>query len=591
MIGVCGWVRTGDASLMTPADALVSALRHRGEFARHEEEIFFLAGEHIANTRQIVVAFSGRLDNRRALNNDLDLPRKASPAETVAAAFQRWPNDLQHRLMGDYVLACWHRKYRSLTLVRDRLGVAPLYYCSDRNDFLFASEQTAIATVKACTINPGRVADYMHSYEWITEDESWFSEINRLPPAQLIQLNNGNLRRSRYWTPQVDTAVTRSDVATNVQHLRSLLNDVLGERITRNTAVQFSGGLDSLTVAEAALGRKRGITLLAGIAEGDPGDSTTIAQYAALRPDVPMLTVDVDKDLDSGYLHQLHDTLDDPFPAPHTLTLALFARARQQGITNLLDGVEGDLTFSLGSDFTTALLASRQYAAWWQQLSLLRQSSGARWPLQVFRSVSALLAPNSVRKLRFSHRTFPALQATNREMFRPPFSDVMTDRYEKLVATDVNYRGSVESLHRHQLAQPYINVALERYDKLAAVSNVSVSHPLLDQRLVEFGLSLPWQQKRQGELRKVLMRELHRGSDVEAIAYRTDKPHLGGAFTAALCAREIEPVNAFFAGGGAWQNWLQPALTDPCLNRPTSPGEYEYVWLIYRLAKWLDKWG
>ncbi|CAN5867962.1 hypothetical protein BH23GEM5_BH23GEM5_15670 [soil metagenome] len=103
-----------------------------------------------------VLVFDGRLDNRdevvAACRDSSPVGRDSPDPALVLAAYHQWGDAFPEHLTGDFALALWDPRRHRLLLVRDAIGVRPLYYCRVGATFLFASE------IKALLAHPDFVA-------------------------------------------------------------------------------------------------------------------------------------------------------------------------------------------------------------------------------------------------------------------------------------------------------------------------------------------------------------------------------------------------------------------------------------------------
>src|SRR5579883_2845096 len=166
MCGIAGfWTSKPRVSLLEMAREMGEAIRHRGPDDRGEwvDPAAGLALAHrrlsildlspqghqpmlSANGRYVVV-FNGEVFNYAQLRQDL--PERAwkghSDTEVMLACFEHWGIEASvRRFIGMFAFAVWDRRERSLYLVRDRLGIKPLYYGWLQGEFLFGSELKAL---------------------------------------------------------------------------------------------------------------------------------------------------------------------------------------------------------------------------------------------------------------------------------------------------------------------------------------------------------------------------------------------------------------------------------------------------------------
>jgi asparagine synthase (glutamine-hydrolysing) len=144
---------------------------------------------------QVHVAFNGEIYNHADIRRELDesggYPWRTnhSDTEVILAAYQRWGIDCVHRFRGMFAVALWDAHLRELWLVRDRLGIKPLYYSLHHGRLTFASE------IKALLQDPGqrRAVDegaFFHYLSFLTTPapQTLFAGIRKLPPGTWLRV-------------------------------------------------------------------------------------------------------------------------------------------------------------------------------------------------------------------------------------------------------------------------------------------------------------------------------------------------------------------------------------------------------------------
>lgn len=177
-----------------------------------------------------------------------------SDTEVVLHAFEQWGIDCLHKFRGMFAIGIWHSPSRELWLVRDRIGVKPLYYTRRNDRLVFASE------IKAILKDPSQPREVnreglLHYLSFLTTPapQTLFAGIHKLPPGTWMRVSaDGSIREHRYW-----------DLWDHVQPRdQSSEDDIAAELLSElRTAVQLrkvsdvpvgvflSGGIDSSTNA------------------------------------------------------------------------------------------------------------------------------------------------------------------------------------------------------------------------------------------------------------------------------------------------------------------------------------------------------
>ena len=205
------------------------------------------------------VTYNGEIYNHRALRTELSQSGRHrwntdhSDTEVILHAFEEWGIDCLSRFRGMFAFALWDARARQLWLVRDRLGVKPLYYSVHHGRLTFASEIKALLEdpEQARAIDAPALFHYL-SYLVTPAPQTLFDGIRKLPPATWIRVDaDGRIAEQRYWDVWEDVASmdggedeiaerVLAELRTSVQ-LRKMSDVPIG--------VFLSGGLDSSTNA------------------------------------------------------------------------------------------------------------------------------------------------------------------------------------------------------------------------------------------------------------------------------------------------------------------------------------------------------
>lgn len=177
-----------------------------------------------------------------------------SDTEVILHAFEQWGIECLHRFRGMFAFALWDSRSRELWLVRDRIGIKPLYYSIHDSRIVFASE------TKALLQDPDqrRAVDEEAFYHFLTflispAPRTMFEGINKLPPATWMRVNErGEVRTERYWdvwdhTTPLSGAPEREITGRLIAELRTSVK--LRKAADVPVGVFLSGGIDSSTNA------------------------------------------------------------------------------------------------------------------------------------------------------------------------------------------------------------------------------------------------------------------------------------------------------------------------------------------------------
>jgi len=211
----------------------------------------------IANEDQSLwIMFNGEIFNHTELRRELEDRghhfATTCDTETVVHAYEEYGPDCLSRFNGQFAIAIWNTRDRSLFIARDRLGVRPLFYTVAGGALVFGSEIKAILADPrvAAAIDPVSL-DQVFTYWSPLSPRTAFRGIVELPPGHFMRVRAGRISVEPYWELQfhpADRARSRQDY---LDEFRSLLIDATLLRLRADVPVgaYLSGGLDSSTVA------------------------------------------------------------------------------------------------------------------------------------------------------------------------------------------------------------------------------------------------------------------------------------------------------------------------------------------------------
>src|SRR6188768_1377458 len=282
MCGIAGIAATDHLHPDEPARAALmrDVMTHRGPdgaglhltdrcaLAHRRLSIVDLAGGHqpLANEDgSIWVSFNGEIYNHAEVRRGLETAghryRTRSDTETIVHAYEEWGDDCVDRFRGMFAFAIWDERRQRLLLVRDRLGVKPLYWAivpatSDRGArLLFGSEIKALLQSGLIEARENRsVLSELLATRYTSGSETLFQGIHKLLPGHRLVYADGRAQITRYWdVPQDDAPADRSSArdAELVDQFRSLLEESVRLRLMADVPLGafLSGGIDSTAVA------------------------------------------------------------------------------------------------------------------------------------------------------------------------------------------------------------------------------------------------------------------------------------------------------------------------------------------------------
>jgi len=309
-----------------------------------------------------VITYNGEIFNFGDLRTELARAgvqfRGTSDTEVMLEGFARWGvRETLARLVGMFAIALWDRKERTLWLVRDRLGVKPLYYACDGARLVFGSELKALRVAPGFAPSIDRdalVAYFRHAN--VPGAATIYRESHKLLPGMLLVWREGSEPSTEtYWSARAAAERGRArwnasvDRDGAIETLDALLRDAVARRMVADVPLGafLSGGIDSSTVVALmqAQSSRPVRTFTIGYDRTDYDEARHAAAVAGhLGTDHTELRVDPSHARDAIPL--LPEMYDEPFADASQIPTYLVARMTRAHVTVALSGDGGDEVFA-----------------------------------------------------------------------------------------------------------------------------------------------------------------------------------------------------------------------------------------------------
>jgi asparagine synthase (glutamine-hydrolysing) len=272
-------------------------------------------------------------------------------SEIIVHLYEEEGRDLIHQLNGMYAFCIYDQKRGIIFLVRDRIGIKPLYYYFDGQKFLFASE---IKAILACpdinkTVDHTAISEYL-TLSYVPSPRTAFQKIRKLKSAEYLQLDiaSGRFTVQPYW--DFRPGDQRLNEVEAAQRIRDLLSDSVRMRLISDVPLGafLSGGIDSsIIVALMAKGsRARPKTFSIGFLDEPAFDETAYAQevvemYNTEHTEIKLKYEDV-----IVRLPHILNSFDEPFADSSALPTFIVSQATRGHVKVALSGDGGDELFA-----------------------------------------------------------------------------------------------------------------------------------------------------------------------------------------------------------------------------------------------------
>lgn len=449
-----------------------------------------------------VICFNGEVFNFARLRTELEALghgfRGGSDTEAMLAALEQWGlAGAVDRFIGMFAFALWDAKERSLHLVRDRLGIKPMYYGQAGRDFVFGSELKALRMhpdFDAAIDREALTLYFRHNY--IPAPHSIHRSTRKLPAGHILTLSSGREPSlTRYWSAEkaysrgaANPFAGSEDEALVALH--GLLREAVGQRMASDVPLGafLSGGIDSsLVVALMQAQSSRPVkTFSIGFAEAafnEAHHASAVARH--LGTDHTELQLSQQDLLDIVPL--VATFWDEPFADPSQIPTYAVCRLARQQVTVALSGDGGDELF-LG-------YARYPYALAWQKRRerLPRPLRRAAAVLSRLHAAEAMPARLRWRLDALGLMDFAAMYKRLISHHPEPTQLVLGAGPEPLTALDL-VRPGVDlsrSMSLWDLLLYLPDDIMTKLDRASMAVSLEARVPLLDHRVVEFAAGLP----------------------------------------------------------------------------------------------------
>ncbi len=537
MCGIAGFTHLGSTPAPGRIAACTASITHRGpdQQGTYEDAQVSLGAVRLkiidlsagaqpfhSQNGQTVIVFNGEVYNFGELRAELESlgHRFTSHCDTevVLEAFRAWGASSFKRLRGMFAFAIWHKPTEELFIVRDRLGIKPLYYYELGHDLYFGSELKTIFEHPEIprNLDPEGLTYYL-SLNYIPQPYTLVAGINKVRPGCFLRWQKGRLTQEPFWTLQFspDQKITLPDAKAELDHL---LNLSLKEHLVSDVplGIWASGGVDSTTILHyAAQQSSRQLKTFSVSFTGRNFDESPWFREVAKTYNTDHHEFDVNPE--SGLIdaiEQLAFYSDEPSADAGALPVWFLSRMTRQQVTVALSGEGADELFAgyqtyLADDYAAqarAIPSRLRKAA--LGLAHLYPASNDKISLEYKAKrflEGSLQSPEDAHLYWNGTSSFEAKRTLAPGISHLPASDL----YRRLPTES----GTVGALNRNLwLDQLYYlpDDILYKCDRMSMAHSLEVRPPFLDHRIVEFAARLPQHLKLQGKTLKYILRELVR---------------------------------------------------------------------------------
>ena len=491
---------------------------------------------------RFTMIFNGEVYNYRALRKQLEgighRFRGHSDTEIILAAFEQWGIEAAvRRFIGMFAIAVWDDRRRELSLIRDRLGIKPLFVYHHAGLLAFGSELKALVAGDEFdrTLDPAALTEYLR-YLYVPAPRSIFQHVVKLRPGHILTVSDPAAplpESSAFWS--VETAASDGHAAPfigeddeAVAELETLLGDAVRLRMQADVPLGalLSGGIDSSTVValmQAAADRPVK-TFTIGFDQKDfdeAGFARTIANH--LGTDHTELHLTGEDAL--AIIPRLPEMFDEPLADPSQIPTFLVCELARREVTVALTGDGGDELFGGYNRYLQGERLIGGFQNWPAPIRRLTAAGVTSISERGWNRMQAALRPvfpaaGRTRQIGAKMHKFgdllredssAAMYTSLLSAWQRPESFITSARTNGNHASALHNDESFTLLERMMLADQSAYLPddlLAKVDRASMAVSLEARVPLLDHRVVELSWRLPRKFKIRGGRGKWILRQI-----------------------------------------------------------------------------------
>ena len=555
--------------------------------------------------RDLWIAYNGEVYNHRELRAELtalghtDWQTDHSDTEVILKAYRQWGIDCLHRLRGMFAIALWDGAAETLWLVRDRIGIKPLYYAIDERGIAFGSEIKAILAgpPRERAVDEEALFHYL-SFLATPAPKTLFRGINKLAAGTVLKVGADGTVEERRWWDALDglPAAPTDDGALDATVMETLRQAVrYRKEADVPVGVFLSGGVDSstnLALFSEDGGQAKAFSITYPADQASVADEMPYARQIAAQVGADHHVFEITQRDLMDFLPRMIALQDEPIADPVCVPVHFVSKlARDSGVVVCQVGEGADELFwgyrrwraYLRLQHLNDLPVPRTLKR--LGVALLRAVGGARW------TVTELLRRGAVGQPIFWGGAEAFTEAEKADLLSPRLRAVFRNRTSWDAVAPIRARFDAAAKGRSALNwMTYLDLNLRlpelllmRVDKMTMGNSIEARVPYLDHHFVQLALAVPETTKtRSGELKHVLKRAV-RGLIPDAII---DRPKQGFAVPvddwsrSELGAHARDALATFCAE--------TDLLDGDAVARVLDHGSARQAWYLMNLALWWE---
>jgi asparagine synthase (glutamine-hydrolysing) len=546
MCGIAGFTRLNRARSRGVAQRITEAISHRGP----DQQGFFEGSEatlcavrlkiidlnggdqpFVSEDGDTAIAFNGEIYNHLEIRRELEAAghrfRSNCDTETVLRAFLEWDTACFSRMRGMFAAALWTESFKRLVLLRDRMGIKPLYYYRRGDDVYFGSELKAILEHPDVPRQMDlKALDSYLSVNYLPGPQTLIEGIRKIQPGHLLEWHHGTVRMEAWWKPP---AFTKRKISLEgaKEELDGFLRDSVREHLVSDVplGVWASGGVDSSAVLHyAALQTSKRLKTFSVSFAGRSFDESRYFREIARIYGTDHHEFDLNPDVElQDAIEDFAYYSDEPSADAGALPVWYLSRMSRRHVTVALSGEGADELFGGYLTYVADRLAR----------PFRMVPGGLR---RMLRSTLDRYMPVSDDKISLEYKLKRWIEGSLLHPDEAHFfwNGTFSEEQRRQIRPGSNGNGLRElvdglGIRSGGILDRYLQVdqsfylpddILYKTDRMSMAHSLEIRPPFLDHRIVEFAAALPQNLKIRGFKQKFLLKELMRGKLPDSVLNR-----------------------------------------------------------------------
>jgi len=492
-------------------------------------------------THNCVISYNGEVYNYLEIRAELETKgytfETGSDTEVVLKAYIEYGVDCLHHFNGMFAIAIWDGNKKELFLARDRLGIKPLYYLQNDDEFIFASETKAIlkGLDKKPELNIQLIDSYM-SFGYVPGENTLHQGIKRLMPGHYAVLKcddktKHTLTITQYWDLKFNNSNSQDKgFDYYVDGSKKLLESAIDLRLRSDVplGIFLSGGIDSSAVVGLLADRVKEPlkTFSIGYDFGKGFDETPYAKIIADKFKTDHHEIKITPAQFKEFIPEYIALMDEPVTEAAAISLFFVAKLAKEKVTVALSGEGSDEIFA-GYDLYQYMNVLDKYRAVVGQTGSNFFAGIANKMFGKSHKVSKYLtmATLPIEKRYKGMSTYP--EHEKEALYKPEFkteiekeNQVSSRKYTEGLFVKTKNEDALSKMLYFDTKTWLVDDLLIKADRMSMAASLELRVPFLDYRLVEFAATIPSKHKIKKGEGKYPLKKMMEGILPNDIIYR-----------------------------------------------------------------------